>query len=362
MTEDWAVVVGITAYPGLSRLRGPERDARSFYEWVTCEKGGGIDPDAKWETLQQATLIVSSECKPRPPYKVFTDALPTRDTINKTFENMHRLAKQNLNDGKGRKIGRRLYLYFAGHGFDPEKQVALLTANSSEDIWGNHVSGTGYAEWFYTAGYFEEVILFMDCCRDLRPSISANPVTLPPTTGGTAPKKRFYAYATDLGKKSWERKMADGKVHGVFTTTLMKGLTGAACDRFTGEITALSLRGYLKEAMPFFFDEKDKNNPQILKEPRVPDFGDPDFVIARVDAVPTYPVTVNLSANLQNKDLQLIYGSGENLQIEDLSGTLSALSLTLARGSYTLKIKGQSGPESSKGFDVKGIGPENVIL
>jgi Caspase domain len=355
--EDWAIVVGITKYPGLSELNGPERDALDFFSWVTSADGGGIDPSAG-----RAKLIISSRCDPPPPYLHYIQAQPKMDNILETLMELDDLAEQNLKNGDGRQAGRRLYLYFAGHGFTPGLtpggQVALLTANSKEGVYGNHIPGTLWAEWLWASGYFEEILLFMDCCRDYKPRIPANPIVLgPPKLGGAATKKRLYCYASEWGKESWEREMDDREIHGVFTTTLMKGLRGAACDRVTRKITASSLRGYLKDAMPFFFAEKDRNNPGIDKTPKLPDYDDGDFTIAQVNDVPTYQITVNLPAELQNKALQLIYGSGAQMKIVDLNGAGTSSPLTLSRGSYTLKIKDEA---VALGFDVKGIGSEDV--
>jgi hypothetical protein len=358
--EDWAIVVGITAYPGLSELGGPETGAREFFDWVTSPKpeGGGIHSDSG-----RARLIISSECEPAPPYSDFSIAEPTVVRISRVFEQLYVLSEQNRNNDKGSQVGGRLYLYFAGHGFDPQGQVALFMANTAEGIFGNHISGTGWAEWFYKAGFFEEIVLFMDCCRDYIPGIPANPVTFKEQIGGNQlKKKRFYCYATDWGKKSWERKMNDGKIRGVFTETLMQGLLGAACDRSTGEITTNSLRGYLKDAMPFFFDEQDRKNSSIRKDPTLPDFGDGDFIVAQVQVtnIPSYQITIQLPAEFLNQELQLIYGSGAQMKIMDLNAPLgTSLPLTLSRGSYTLRVKGPGGV--ARGFDVTGIGSEDVI-
>lgn len=350
--EDWAIVVGITKYPGLTELNGPERDALDFFSWVTSADGGGIDPASG-----RAKLIISSKCIPPPPYSDYIKAQPRMDDIIETLLELHSLALQNLKNGDGRQAGRRLYLYFAGHGFTPSfplgEQVALLTANSSEDVYGNHIPGTSWADWLWTSGYFEEILLFMDCCRDYKSGMAANPIVLgPPKLGGAAVKKRFYCFAAEWGKESWERKMPDGKIHGVFTTTLMTGLRGAACDKSTGEITTVSLRSYLKQAMPFFFSEKDRNDPRIQKDPIVPDKGDGDFKITEVKDIPTYQITINLPAEYQNKPLQLISGSGAQMKITDLNGAGSKLTLTLPRASYTLKVKDEA---LVLGFEVKGI-------
>ncbi len=354
--EDWAIVVGITAYPSLGELKGPERDAQDFYKWVTTMEGGGIDPDSP-----RAKLIISSKCAPPPPYGSHTEALPQMEAINEALAEMRKVALENLNLGHGRQAGRRLYLYFAGHGFSPGDDVALLTANSAAGVYANHVPGTAWAEWFWKSGYFEEILLFMDCCRDFIPGVPANPIILgPPTPGGAKIPKRLYGFATDWNKLAWERPMEDGEIHGVFSRTLITGLKGAACDRFTGEITTSSLRAYLKDAMPYFFHEQDRNNPTIRTDPKLPDWGDGDFTIARVPAVPMYQVRVSLPHQFQNQPLNLIFGSGLDMKRLPLSSTGETLNLILARGSYVLEVDRPDGPRAA--FDVRGIGQEHVSV
>lgn len=352
--DDWAVVVGITAYPALSKVEAPETDAEDFYTWVTSKEGGGIDP-------ARATLIISRKCIPPPPYTSYNDAHPQVEAINEALTKMHEIALKNLDEGHGRQAGRRLYLFFAGHGFNPEGHVALLTANSPAGVYANHIPATAWADWFWMSGYFEEILLFMDCCRDFIPSIPANPVILgPPTPGGAQAGKRLYCFATDWNKRAWERPMDDGQVHGVFSKTLITGLRGAACDRFTGEITTSTLSGYLKDAMPYFFDEKDRNNPTIRTTPKLSDWSDEKFIIARVPAVPTYPIRLILPPQFQNEPLQLIFGSGEHNKRLPLKSSGDTLNLTLSRGSYYLIVDRADGPFTT--FDVRGIGQEDVRL
>lgn len=346
--EDWALVVGITAYPGLSELNGPEIDAKEFYEWVTSPAGGNIPPDSG-----RAKLIVSSGVVPPPPFGSANIAKPTDAMIKEVFDEWDEIAAKNLKDGAGRRVGRRLYLYFAGHGFEPDNHVALFMANANDDRF-HHLTASAYANFFYRSAYFEETLLFMDCCRDYHPGIAASPVHFPDRSSGKPEeRKRFYGFATSWGKKSWERQMDDGQVHGVFTATLMRALKGAACDRNTGEITTATLRSYLKENMRYFLDEKDRENPNIIKEPRVPDEGDPVFVIAKVADIPKYKVTIHIPSEHRGKKMELIAGR----KIIPLPAPEEPLEL--ARGLYYLRIDGL---DEMIDFQVKGIGAEDVNI
>ena len=63
--EDWAIVIGITEYPALQPLRGPETDARAFFSWVTTAGGVPFNPvsDGFEFGSNQAMAVLTSEIK-----------------------------------------------------------------------------------------------------------------------------------------------------------------------------------------------------------------------------------------------------------------------------------------------------------
>src|SRR5262245_22156757 len=116
--NDWALTVGIRFYPALGDLDGPENDATAFHAWVPSPAGGGV-PAA------QATLMLSSQFGP--PFASPSQAAPTAVEIQRFFERLEDVATDNDKKGNGAVVGRRLYLYFAGHGFAPTAtEIALL--------------------------------------------------------------------------------------------------------------------------------------------------------------------------------------------------------------------------------------------
>ena len=58
--DDRGIVVGITTYPDIAPLQGPELDAEDFFDWLTSSSGGDVPPD-------QVDKIVSSDFQPSPP-------------------------------------------------------------------------------------------------------------------------------------------------------------------------------------------------------------------------------------------------------------------------------------------------------
>src|SRR4051794_38605283 len=124
--DDWAVVVGIKTYfdPALAGLQGPENDASDFYEWLISSKGGDVPKG-------QARLILSSSF---PPFASAAAAKPSAESIKDALDHFLTIAAANQARGLTPAVGRRLNLFFSGHGFAPSQHddlTALLTADAS---------------------------------------------------------------------------------------------------------------------------------------------------------------------------------------------------------------------------------------
>jgi hypothetical protein len=89
--------------------------------------------------------------------------------VNLAFRNLSGKAIAKMDH----RVGRRFYIFLAGHGITPLRaaspimdDTALLMADAdTSDLL--HLAGLGYAEWFRTAGAFDEIVLFTACrmCR-----------------------------------------------------------------------------------------------------------------------------------------------------------------------------------------------------
>ena len=278
--DDWAIVVGIWNYPDLGNLTGPQNDAKAFADWVRSSTGGGVPEN-------QVRLILSSDFDPADSA---SRAEPTPGRVEALFDELDDIAQRNKERMEGLRVGRRLYLYMAGHGCAPIlDESVLLMANATRRRAGYHIPGKPWANWFYRAGYFEEILLFMDCCRE---SYQQAPLNVPAYIDVTAPDavdrgRRLFAFATKWSRLSRERPMADGAVRGVFTVALLEGLKGAAAEP-DGRVTANSLAGYLQTNMQTFLTESDRADPAIPKAPDVElhPVIDDDFVIVTVAPPP----------------------------------------------------------------------------
>jgi hypothetical protein len=289
--DDWAIVVGIWAYPDLGNLTGPENDAHAFADWVRSPAGGGV-PEG------HVRLILSSDF---PPAESASRAEPTPGRVEALFDELDDVAQRNKDAMQGLRVGRRLYLYLAGHGCAPIlDESVLLMANATRRRAGYHIPGKPWANWFYRAGYFDEILLFMDCCRENYPQA---PLNVPSYIDVTAPDavdrgRRLFAFGTKWSRLARERPMDDGTVRGVFTVALLEGLKGAAAEP-DGRITASSLSGYLLANMKTFLTDVDRADPGIPKAPDVEmhPIVDDDFVIVTVAPPPPAPPEMQPVAN-----------------------------------------------------------------
>jgi Caspase domain len=256
---DYAIVAGISHYPapGLGTLDGTENDARAFHQWVTTK--GGVD-------ASRATLILSSQYTPLATDPI--DALPDEGVIERAFRRLQDASETQAKQRLGPTIGRRLYIFLAGHGFVPqwkERLLALLTANAAETN-PTHVAAPLYQRWARDAGIFEEVLLFMDCCAttgrevELRRHTFVTPKDVIATNSG----RLFYAAACKPGFKTREKTVTvAGQVRGAFSVCLLDALSGLAAE--DGKITNDSLAKYLTEQMKTHLEPRDLDDDEIAK-------------------------------------------------------------------------------------------------
>jgi hypothetical protein len=259
----------------------------------------------------------------------------------------------------------------SGHGITPnsldednEKEAALLLTNvdNTTVVASQYqLRGANTASWFCKNDCFEEVFLFMDCCRHSRIVPGIN--TFLPRQGAANTAKKCYAFATQWSLAARERPMPDegNKVRGIFTKTLLKALNGAAADPDPNDstkavITAESLRSYLIQNMKEFVDPRFINEPDV-QQPQVDCWpinnNGKDIIIKQVP-LKLFPITFSISAGMTG-DLIIIEGLTLTITINQvIQVTPTNLQINLARGSY-LAIMNSNGIKVSKKFDIKGI-------
>jgi uncharacterized caspase-like protein len=198
---DFALVIGIDHYPRFRSLSGAIADATRVHEWLCDPEGGGVDP-------AHARLIVSRA----------DPAAPIQDEIDEQLVELLSVAREIGG-------GRRLYFHFSGHGAmssgASDSDVALLLAKWSRVMARLALSTDEYQGVLGSLGLFEEVAIFLDCCR----SVSDHVVGLPPTFLLPPPRPRcatrmFVAYATQSGNVAFEER-SGASWQGVFTNRLL---------------------------------------------------------------------------------------------------------------------------------------------
>ncbi len=342
--DDRAIVVGIQVYPGLddptdpdhAPLQGPENDARAFADWLTAPDGGAVPAN-------QVELILSSRY--HPPFASVLQALPVTQDIENAFLQLYLLAQANNKETGEFRVGRRLYIYMAGHGLGlggpQDMEAGLLMANVIPQAAIYCVPGKSIAQWVAQAGFFDEIVLIMDCCRDQYPLTPRPPPFLPITGDLTqvGDIKYFYALGAKWARPAREQQMADGQWHGVFTTTLLKGLKEglARQSRTSGKITGLSLRDYLYHQVP------DAAQPDIMCGP--PEGQCDSFVFVEVP-IPTaqqaeVAVIVHLPATAAGKTIQVRRDKDFHV-VASTTATPPVWQLALPPGMYLVQLVGDS--------------------
>ena len=323
-SQDWAVVVGISNYPELTPLGGPENDANAFYAWVTSPTGGGVP--------QERARLVLSSAYPGPFEE--GEAEPTVAEVERRLNELLRLAARNQADQKGFRVGRRLYLYFSGHGCAPSfEEAAVLMANASRLIV-YHLTGKPTADWFFLRNVFDEVVLIMDCCRERYEkgfTAYAPPWAANQTMPGVIDRgRRFYAYATKWSKKAREKPYPPdgGKVRGMFSVALLDALKGAAYDpetvrtdpatgKLVADVTARSLRNYLINFTLTYLTPADLADEELGAVPDIEYAEDPGrpFAFVTVDA-PVFAVTFQIPPAAIGKTLTILELHADNTRTE----------------------------------------------
>lgn len=236
--DDHAIVVGIDLYPGIASLEGAQGDAESFADWLAEPDGGGLPSG-------NIHKILTSQYHPPPPVRPAL-ADPSSQRFSDAIQAL-------LADASGCPrtfpVGRRLYLYFSGHGFlgsSTWEEAALFAANATS-LAPEHIPGTRIANAVKASAAFQEIVLIMDCCRDV--SITGRicePVLfLPLNSPQAALVRTCYAYAVPRGSQARERQMiSGGPVQGVFTYVLLDALRRAPGDNL-GQVTGQAIKNYI---------------------------------------------------------------------------------------------------------------------
>jgi Caspase domain len=230
--NDYAIVVGIDDYPGYRSLKGAVKDAKDFATWLCDDRNGGGVPTNNCQTV----------------YSVSTPLSPLQQQVDEAFDAV-------LSSIPKGKLAHRLYVYFSGHGMAESNLISdLCLANWAQKFPNRALDAQQYLDTVMKLGKFEEIVMFLDCCRVRLVSARGHiPDFLAPSPGPQASEARYFlANATEFLNSSYEAATstsADSEnplVRGYFTRVLMSALRGAAALK-TGGVPASKLKNYLEE-------------------------------------------------------------------------------------------------------------------
>ncbi|MCQ0988810.1 hypothetical protein [Jiella marina] len=327
--DDYAVVIGVGRYPTLggrnpakaNDLKGPDKDAKAVAAWLTDPNGGGL-PAGNLQLIRSANY--ADPFDGGGPQPIENDIVQAFLTVADAIEQSGR-------------SGRRLYIYAGGHGFSPErKRAALFTANA-DTLNRAHLYVSEYFNWFVNGAGFEQYVLWFDACSSRDRLFTPQPPSfLPKFSSRVARTVEMAAYAANFTQKAVEN-LIGGRVRGVFTHSLLEGLSGKAIDSATGAITTASLRNHLFNDMRRYMSQDQINDPDISTEP---DFGAvDDFVLVPglappAPVVPVAKVKLTVKADDEATEILLI-----NEAHALAARGLGALEIKVPKGRYLLRAK-----------------------
>ncbi|WP_295884625.1 caspase family protein [uncultured Thiohalocapsa sp.] len=236
-SNDFALVIGVNDYPaygvGGNDLEGAIDDAREFAAWLTDQDTGGGLPQSHCE------LVLSTPSPLRPEQGQVDDAL------DRLWQAADDVAQP-----------RRFYFYFSGHGHAEQiDDVSLCMANWSFRRRQAALSSSEYRRLIHHCLRFQEVVVFLDCCR-LREYAAAgrgSELNCPRHDATAGGSRHFIAYATEFQQAAFEGRTGE-RVRGHLTAALLEAVRGAAPLHPDGGVTAAELKAYLERRVPEMAD------------------------------------------------------------------------------------------------------------
>lgn len=252
--QDFAILVGIARYKDnntYADLNGPPNDVKRIEHWLQDVNGGNV-PSANICRLLTPPVLM------RPPLGGAPGNgkpwIPNRERFTAAFNQI----ALDPTTGQYKRHDGRLYLYFSGHGFSQSVDMTARAALFAADAFGisrPNIPGTVYAEAAKRVALFREIILIMDCCRDVQRNSHYGAYELDQTESTLSEKVRLFAiYASAKSGKAQEREFPseNGNVFGLLTHALVRSLDEAPTD-VAGRVSGTALNNYMKVHWPDWY-------------------------------------------------------------------------------------------------------------
>lgn len=263
--DDYAILVAIQVYPGIAHLGGPENDARDLYDWLVDPDGGDL-PATNIQTIYSSQYYPDGASAVADSVDIY-EASPDETEFKKALN-------QWLKDPNGdwkKRVGRRLYLFFAGHGFTAGSLTdpALYTAQAQPGD-NAHIAVERYMGRLKNAGFFDEIILLLDCCQDvLKATGVTEPTWNPPDRQMNARVQVVELFGAPRGQRAFEAADAGGAVRGYVTSVFMDALRTAEAEP-DGFVQARTVEGRFLDLWTACFQQQTGYAPTITTPHRLP--------------------------------------------------------------------------------------------
>jgi hypothetical protein len=254
LNDHYAVLLGINLYPGLRNLGGPENDIEAFAEWLRDPNGGNVEPN-------NIKIVKSSNFQAAADPNI---ANPQERAFISCLDQLVRDPARNWRN----RVGTRLYIYMAGHGFTAGSSVSdpALFSAAAQNGDTAHIAGFRYASKIANAGFFDEIILVMDCCQDvLKASQVVEPTWSPPDRNKTLDVKLLQAYGAPRGQAAFEREETPGgPKRGYFSTVFIEALRSAKANPAKGFVTGTTLKDQFQQLWNDQYKAKTGYDPPLI--------------------------------------------------------------------------------------------------
>ena len=227
---NYAMVIGINEYE-TRPLRGAVQDAKRFAQWLR---------DTNQVNDSELELLVSDT----------GNRIATHDDVDAAFLKILKSASTNRNEKN------RFYFYFSGHGVGVSYlNTGLCLRMWKDDMPSYNISSSAYQDFLVNQAVFDEIIVFLDCCRDYDFLVDPRKPSLNVTYSGARRTDVLICYSTLYGKVSHEIMKEssteapddhDSK-RGAFTSFLIEGLQGDADTDGDGIVSGDDLLTHIEQ-------------------------------------------------------------------------------------------------------------------
>ncbi|MEU5957730.1 caspase family protein [Streptomyces sp. NPDC047525] len=348
MNQDhYAVVAGITRYPGVSDLESPVMDARMFRNWLVDPLGGQLPKEhVKTITTTPTGTTVTD------PYL----ARPIKRQIDRALELIHTEVNEAVAGDPHRWENTRLYLYVSGHGIMPGRgDAALLLADARLGRYEN-LELRSYVDWYRSCAVFHEVVVFADCCRTYFRQVEPSTVGFDLCSRPGERVRTLVGYAAGPDDPAYEERelsIAPDERRGYFTRALVDGLRSARKDPALDAVTSVTLAEYV--AIAVLDATRERPVPQRAEMP----------------SDPGHPIVFSGAGGQETRMVTIHFPAGWTEPVDLLQGTVRTTYdpaagpwvLSLPPGAYAVVRSGtfDGKPFAKEGMFMAAMGGGSVI-